>query len=124
MWRATSLQKTMKKYFNILVIILFLLVSCSTEKKKDAPTVLLSEEQMVDVITDVQLMESIISYKRNISQKTAYIKEIGYDTLFSHHGITDSIFKVNMTYYNEVEPQTLVRILDSVEARLQRMKDQ
>ena len=78
---------------------------------------------MVEVLTDVQIMESIVSYKRNDNQKTAYIKTIGFDTLFSHHGITDSIFRENMTYYNEVEPQTLVRIIDSVEVRLLRMKN-
>ena len=100
-----------------------LLVSCSSEKKKQAPTVLLSENQMVDVITDVQIMESAIAYKKNINQPTEYMKTIGYDTLFSHYGITDSIFKANMVYYYDVEPLTLVRIYDSVEARLARMKD-
>lgn len=78
---------------------------------------------MVDVLMDVQIMEATISYKKNVNQLTAHIKNVGYDTLFSHHGITDSIFKENMTYYNEFEPQTLIRILDSVEARLLRMKD-
>ena len=84
---------------------------------------MLSEEQMVEVITDVQIMEGIISYKKNANQKTGYLKSAGYDTLFAHYGINDSIFKDNMKYYNEVEPHTLIRILDSVEARLVRMKD-
>ena len=85
---------------------------------------MLSEEQMVDVMTDVQIMEGIISYKRNSNQKTAYIKTIGYDTLFSHYGITDSIFEENFRYYNDVNPLVLIRIMDSVEARLGRMKNQ
>ena len=84
---------------------------------------LLNENQMVDVITDVQIMEAAIAYKKNINQPTEYMKTIGYDTLFSHYGITDSIFKANMVYYYDVEPLTLVRIYDSVEARLARMKD-
>ncbi len=83
----------------------------------------LTESQMVDVLTDVQIMEATISYKKNANQKTEYLKTIGYDTLFAHYGITDSIFKDNMTYYNEVEPQTLIRIADSVEARLLKMKN-
>ena len=110
-----------KLLFLLFVICLFF--SCSSEKKKQAPTVLLSENQMVDVITDVQIMESAIAYKKNINQPTEYMKTIGYDTLFSHYGITDSIFKANMVYYYDVEPLTLVRIYDSVEARLARMKD-
>ena len=102
---------------------LFLLVSCSSEKKKQAPAVLLSETEMVDVLTDVQIMESAIAYKKNINQPTENLKTIGYDTLFSHYGITDSIFKENLTYYYDAEPQTLIRIVDSVEARLLKMKN-
>ena len=113
----------MKNKGLLLILALFLLVSCSSEKKKQAPTVLLSETQMVDVLTDVQIMEAAIGYKKNINQPTEYLKTIGYDTLFSHYGITDSIFKLNLTYYNEVEPQTLIRILDSVENRFARMKN-
>ena len=110
-----------KLLFLLFVICLFF--SCSSEKKKQAPTVLLSETQMVDVLTDVQIMEAAIGYKKNINQPTEYLKTIGYDTLFSHYGITDSIFKVNMVYYYDVEPLTLIRIYDSVEARLARMKN-
>lgn len=113
----------MKQLLFLLVISCFFF-SCSSEKKKQAPEVLLSEEQMVDVVTDVQIMEATISYKKNTNQKTAYLKTVGYDTLFSHHGITDSIFEENMKYYNDVEPLTLIRIMDSVEVRLGRMKNQ
>ena len=111
------------KFFSILFILVFFF-SCTSEKKKQAPTVLLSETEMVDVMTDVQILEATISYKKNTNQKTAYIKTVGYDTLFSHYGITDSIFKENLQYYNDVDPHTLIRIMDSVEARLGRMKDQ
>lgn len=108
----------------LVFLIICFCFSCSSEKKKQAPVVLLSEQQMVDVMTDVQIMEGIVSYKRNSNQKTAYLKTIGYDTLFSHYGITDSIFEENIKYYNDVDPQTLIRIMDSVEVRLGRMKNQ
>ena len=110
-----------KLLFLLFVICIFF--SCSSEKKKQAPSVLLSETQMVDVLTDVQIMEAAIGYKKNINQPTEYLKTIGYDTLFSHYGITDSIFKANMVYYYDVEPLTLIRIYDSVESRLARMKN-
>lgn len=106
-----------------IIITIMLLVSCSSEKKKQAPSVLLSETQMVDVLTDVQIMEAAIGYKKSINQLTEYLKTIGYDTLFSHYGINDSIFKANMVYYYDIEPLTLIRIYDSVEARLARMKN-
>ena len=95
--------------------------SCESEKK-NAPTVLLNEKQMVDVMTDVQTMEAMISFKKNASKKTEYLRGAGYDTLFAHYGITDSIFKLNVAYYNEYEPQALIRIMDSVEARFAKLK--
>ena len=109
------------KFFLILLFVSFFL-SCRNERKP-VPEVLLSEEQMVDVMTDVQIMEGIISYKRNSSQKTVYLKTVGYDTLFAHYGITDSIFEENVKYYNDVDPLKLIRIMDSVTVRLERMKN-
>ena len=112
----------MKKALLLLFVICFFF-SCDSEKKRPVPTVLLTEPQMVDVMMDVQIMEATISYKKNVNQKTEYLKTVGYDTLFAHYGITDSIFKENLTYYYDVEPQTLIRIVDSVEARLLKMKN-
>ena len=102
---------------------IFFLVSCDSKPKRTPPTVFLTEPQMIDVITDVQIMEATISYKKNVNQKTAYLKTRGYDTLFAHHGITDSIFRENMNYYYSLDPQVLIKIMDSVESRLARMKD-
>ena len=111
------------KCFCVLFVLCFFF-SCGNEKKKQAPTVFLTEPQMVDVLTDLQIMEGIISYKKNANQLTTYLKTIGYDTLFSHYSITDSIFKENMKYYNTFEPQTLIRIMDSVEVRIAGMNNQ
>ena len=97
--------------------------SCESEKERTPPTVLLDEALMVDVMTDVQIMESIITYKKNVNELTAYLRNAGYDTLFAHYGINDSIFKENVKYYNETEPLVLERIMDSVEARLGKFTD-
>ena len=114
----------MNKFTILFLGLLFLLVSCDSKPKRTAPTVFLTEPQMVEVMTDVQIMEAIISYKKNVNQRTAYLRDAGYDTLFAHYGITDSIFQENMKYYNDIEPQTLVRIMDSVEVRISRMTNQ
>jgi len=108
----------------VFVYSLLFFFSCSSEKEKRVPTVLLDEKQMVDVMTDVQIMEATISYKRSSNQKTAYLRTRGYDTLFAHYGITDSIFKENVKYYNDVKPQVLIQIMDSVEVRIGAMTTQ
>lgn len=95
---------------------LLLLISCNDEKPKaGVPTVLLTEEQMVDVMTDVQIIEHSINYRRGRSQSVVNLKQRAYDTIFSHYGITDSIFVENLNYYNENLPQ-MKRIVDSVNA--------
>ena len=111
----------MKKTLLLLFVICFFF-SCDSEKKRPAPAVLLTESQMVDILMDVQLMEATIGYKKNANKKTEYLKQY-YDTVFAHYGIADSVFKENMTYYYDVEPQTLMRIMDSVETRLAKMKN-
>ena len=44
-----------------------------------------------------------------------------YDQLFTHYGITDSIFEQNIKYYAE-RPEVLERIMDSVVQRLEKEK--
>lgn len=112
----------MKKLFILLCVCCFFF-SCSSERKKQVPTVFLTEPQMVDVMTDVQLIEAMIGYQKNVNKKDNYLKNVGYDSLFAHYGINDSIFKLNLIYYYDVEPLTLVRIMDSVESRLAGMKN-
>lgn len=96
-------------------------MTCTSQPKRAMPSVLLSEPQMVEVMTDVQIVESAISYKRSVKGQTEYLKTRGYDTIFAHYGITDSLFKENFEYYIE-SPDVMERIMDSVISRLEAMK--
>lgn len=99
-----------------MVLALLLLISCNGNKSKaDAPSVLLTEEQMVDVMIDMQIIEQSINYRKGRSQKVTNLKQRAYDTIFSHYGITDSILIENLNYYNENLPQ-MKSIVDSVNA--------
>ncbi len=104
-----------------MVLTTLFLIGCESEPEKAMPSVLLSEVQMVDVMVDVQLMESSISVRKNSNHQTTYLRTHGFDTIFSHHGITDSIFTENFRYYSET-PDVMLRIMDSVVVELNRMK--
>lgn len=97
------------------------LCGCHSEPEKAVPSVLLSEPQMVDVMVDVQIIESSISVRKSSDCQTEYLRTRGFDTVFSHHGITDSIFVENFKYYSD-DPEAMLRIMDSVVAELNRMK--
>ena len=98
------------------------------------PECLLTEHEMIDILTDVQIIEADINYQKSQEkdQKEEDSVEIVpkdylkmsreyYYQLFAHYGITDSIFSQNMRYYTE-HPEVLERIMDSVTNRLAKEK--
>ena len=116
-------------------MLFFLLVTaCGHKEKGFMPERLLTEQEMIDMLTDVQIIEADINYQKNLerdqqnedSVKTApkdYVKMSReyYDQFFEHYGITDSIFSQNIRYYSE-RPEVLERIVDSVMNRLDKEK--
>lgn len=88
-------------------------MSCGKKTEVTAPTVLLSETEMVEVITDVYVIENAINHRRGKGTKVSNLKTKGFDAVFSHYGITDSIFGENVDYYNN-NPIVMKRIMDSV----------
>ena len=96
---------------------LLLLIACDNDKSKEgAPSILLTEQQMVDVMIDVQIIEQSINYRRGRNQSVTNLKQRAYDTIFSHYGITDSIFIENLNYYNTNDLPKMKSIVDTVNA--------
>ena len=91
------------------------------ENETRTPSVLLSEQQMVEVMTDVQILEQSINYRRGKNIKITNLKSKGFDAVFSHYGITDSIFLENVDYYN-TDPVMMKNIMDSVNMNFERMQ--
>lgn len=100
---------------------LLFLLSCDNDKVT-TPSVLLSEPEMVEIMTDVQIMENAINYRRGKGIKIDNLKADGFDAIFAHYGITDSIFFQNVDYYND-NPVLMKNIMDSVNVKLEKMKE-
>ena len=115
----------------VLLSLLFVLATaCGHKDKGFIPERLLSEQEMINIMTDVQIIEADINYQKsqereqepNDTIKTIpkdYVKlsRDYYAQLFEHYGITDSIFEQNLKYYTE-RPAELEKIMDSVMQRL------
>ncbi len=100
-----------------------LLMSCDNKTKGVAsPSVLLSEQKMTEVMTDVQIIENAINYRRGKNIKVINLKTKGFDAVFEHHGITDSIFMQNLDYYNS-HPEKMKAIMDSVNMYFKHIQD-
>ena len=112
---------------------LFVLVTaCGNKNKSFMPERLLTEQEMIDMMTDVQIIEADINYQKTeerdqneedsvkiVPKDYDKITREYYDQLFAHYGLTDSIFTQNLRYYTE-RPELLERIMDSVMHRLER----
>lgn len=96
-----------------LLLIMILTSACERDIKAPKPDILLTENQMVALITDVQLMEAALNHRRNLGQSVNDVKNPWYNQLFEEHQITEKIFKENMSYYNE-QPVVMEQILEKV----------
>ena len=111
----------------ILTSLLFVLVvACDHKDKGFMPERLFTEEEMVDIMTDVQIIEAEINYQKSLEREDSApdndykaMAQSYYDQFFEHHGITDTLFLQNIKYYTE-RPEVLKRIMDSVVQRLTR----
>ena len=116
----------MKKLLFILLFFV-LVTACGHKDKGFMPERLLTEQEMIDVMTDVQIIEADINSRKNqereqgLPQKDySKLTKSYYNQLFAHYGITDSLFLQNMRYYTE-RPADLERIMDSVVQRLTKL---
>ena len=90
------------------------------------PERLLTQEEMINIMTDVQIIEADINFQKNQMREAEEapkdfrgMTQSYYDQLFEHYGVTDSIFSQNMRYYTG-HPDQLEIIMDSVTQRLLR----
>lgn len=126
------------KRLTLLIWLIVLTTACGHKDKGFMPERLLSENEMIDLLTDIQIIEADINYQKTeereritelerrrqegdtvvIMQKDfVKITRDCYDQLFEHHGINDSILSQNIRYYTE-RPAILEIIMDSVKSRL------
>ena len=119
------------KRFVLLSLFFVLAIACGRKDKGFIPERLLSEQEMITIMTDVQIIEADLNYQKAQERevepndttvdvkKKDYVKMSReyYSQLFEHYGITDSIFAQNIRYYTE-RPAVLEKIMDSVMNRL------
>lgn len=104
-----------KKHFIriALIAVIALMISCAGESSVPKPEVFLDEERMIEITTDIQLVEAALNYRRNIGQDFTDIKSAYYAELFERHGIDLQIYQENVDYYNQ-EPARMEKIYDAV----------
>ncbi|MDG1792902.1 MAG: DUF4296 domain-containing protein [Flavobacteriaceae bacterium] len=102
----------MKKIF----ILLILIISCSDQ---NSPTDLMSEEQMVDFLLDINIINSSRAYRNNSDLNYYNIKDT---FLYKKHNI-DSIQFVNSNSYYSSKPKKYLRIYFELQKKMRFIKD-
>lgn len=92
-------------------------VSCTHNQALPKPALLLSEKQMIDLLTDVHVIEASMNFRRNLGQSMDDRKTVFFDSLFKIYGITPELLEQNLRYYNE-NPDQMDRIYESVIEKL------
>ena len=107
----------------LLMFLMIVLLACSSEKpkKEERPESILSQEKMVAILTDVQLIEGAIT-KKLIDEKEGkkHVKEV-YAATFEKHNITKEVFDESMEYYQK-DTEKLEKIYDEVLNELSKKK--
>ena len=100
---------------------MLLFSACDHKGKESTPKRLLTEQEMVAIMADIQIIEADLTSRKTNQQDITGLPQQYYDQLFEHYGITDSIFMENIRYYT-YSPATLERIMDSVVQRLTKVQ--
>jgi len=107
------------KYIIYLVIVLTFIASCSDVQKHKIPERILSEDEMVEIYTDMMVLDAI--NRSNGKVFAAY--EIGVqEHLYNKFKIDSTLLKDNIDYYN-LEFEANIRIFERVNENMNRKKE-
>jgi hypothetical protein len=102
----------------IFSFLLFFSVSCETSE--EIPDHILSEEKMISVIVDTQLLEATYNSRLlSVADRKERMKRY-YTEIFEHHGITEESFNESYNYYED-HPKKLELIYESVFEKLEEL---
>ncbi len=102
----------MKFHSLIGFLMVFIFSSCSSRVQKPDP--LLSQSQMVDLLTEMQLTEAVLQqYQANHIDSIRFYTNTTYDALFKKYGLNQESFEANM-YYRTYHSKDLEKIYSEV----------
>ncbi len=107
----------------IAPIFFLLLISCGGDKSTPVPENILTKEEFIPVLVDLQILES--HFQRQFSRVDLYRESLDSSSrsVFEAHGITKADFEESLAYYSTL-PDTLFLIyeaaLDTINIRLDR----
>ena len=81
----------------LLLLLTLIIISCN-DKKDDNPNVL-SREQIVDILADIQLVEAKLSFEKRSLTDLDELSERYYESLFLKYNISKEQFDESLHFY-------------------------
>ena len=104
-------------------IVIMILLGLSCCRKKKAPEGILSQDEMVAVMSELYVAEQKISMLGVKRDSLALIFDVMKEKVFAKAGVTDSVFRKSINYYMD-HPQEMetvyTSLVDSLNLREQR----
>lgn len=111
----------MKTGNSILILLLLTALACS-DPVVQKPAKLVSRDDMIDMLTDIHLAESIFQSKRYTTEELSRFKESDfYYSVLKKHKVADSTFEKSLIYYSS-KPKEFEKIYTRVLNRLTQMQ--
>ena len=95
--------------------------ACTTAPTKDLPEGILSQEEMVEVITDIQLINAAQKNIPIAGNKMKAMQDTSYAIIFSHHGTDYAQFDSSLRSYSRV-PEVMGAIMEQVAEQINSKK--
>ncbi|HNS41526.1 MAG TPA: DUF4296 domain-containing protein [Taishania sp.] len=89
----------------------------TVEVGAEKPATLLTKEQMVAILTDLTIMESVYQQKYIQVPRFSYLMIKEADSIFKKHGTSQLVFDANMDYYS-ADLEALESIYQQVKSNL------
>jgi len=109
-------MKNLIKYITFLTL-LFSFVSCE-EKQKEIPSNVISQEKLVEVITEIELAQALIKLKF-ANQDTINSQQL-FEEVYNNFEITEENYNKSLSYYSQ-DPKLLeemyVKVINNLSIR-------
>jgi hypothetical protein len=117
-------ESIFKIHLPTALILSFLLVSCYHVNRDivQKPEKIIPHNTMVSIITDINLVDGIVSYDNINRVNNKNLKKEYYNRVFIKYGITSDEFEQNMEYYSS-QYDEMLEIYDEVIGKLTAIKE-
>ncbi|PIQ27274.1 MAG: hypothetical protein COW63_16450 [Bacteroidetes bacterium CG18_big_fil_WC_8_21_14_2_50_41_14] len=115
----------MRKLLIPILLLILGLTSCYKNNKEQSPlpNKLLSEQQMIEFLTEIQLAEGKTVLQREVNKNVGYSGSKTTLEIYSTYGITPAQLVENMNYYQD-RTEVMIKIYDGVLANLSQLQEE